>query len=169
MAFRRATIQEFWREVKEGTVPIAGWLPCWNYTGSDAYSGYKAFRCVLAHRAAATIYTGRIPGKVKQMCGNRCCVRLEHLRIGEKGNRERVSAFTGRALCTPTVKMPGTIQAVLDARPETGKYKVSDIASAAHTTHDNVRKILREAALYDLASEVRELIESKRPIQTKPE
>lgn len=168
MAFRRATLLEFWRDVEEAETAKDGFSPCWNYTGSDAYSGYKAFRCVLAHRAAAVIYTCEIPSKVKQRCGNRHCVRLEHLQISERGFVKHYSENTGRPLATPTVEQPDMIQQVLAARPPSGRYIVADIAKTVGTTQENVRKILRESALYDLISEIRSLIESKQEVRKQP-
>jgi len=169
MAFQRSKVAHFWADVKEGEPHQPGQTPCWVYCGSDAYQGYKAFRCVLAHRAAAVIYTGEIPGRVRQTCGNKHCVRFSHLQINERPETKlRKSPLTGRLLVTKDYRDPEFVQKVLDARPETGKYSAQAIAEKVGTNPENVKKALRDAALYDLLTDMRRLIESNLPIQREP-
>lgn len=163
MAFTRPTIKEFWNLVTEGIPPDTNWLPCWNYTGSDAYSGYKAFRTELAHRCAAVIYTGRIPAKVKQCCGNKHCVRLEHLRIASRV--EETLSERAKKRDVPRHEQPDFIREVLAFRPPSGRYAITDLAKQSGTNYQTVRKILRVSVLYDLQAEVKALIESKRTVQ----
>jgi len=154
MSFHRATISDFWREVEVSAVPLAGFSACWNFNGSNAYSGYRAFRSVLAHRAAATIYCGKVPARVHQRCGNRKCVNVAHLTIShEPVTKWKFNPLTGKPITPKRSNDTDLIKAVLDARPDTGRYSVTAIARQVGSNADTVRKILRESSLYDLAAE----------------
>lgn len=169
MGFQRSKIADFWREVRVGEPYRAGLTPCWVYCGSDAYQGYKAFRCVLAHRAAAVIYTGEIPGRVKQICNNKHCVRFDHLKISPRPEyKPRFSPLTGRILERKDYRDPEFVQRVLDARPSSGKYSTLALAEKVGTNHENAKKALREAALYDLLADLKYLIESNQVVQREP-
>jgi len=153
VSFNRATISEFWRNVQVGTKPTPEHSECWNYIGSDAYLGYKAFRCVLAHRAAAVIYLCEIPARVSQTCGNKHCVRLDHLRFGTRRH-----------------ELTDDIKKVLAARPPNGrKYNVMEIRkSVPHLFPMDIRGILRESALYDLMFESQLLKAEGKPVRMEP-
>lgn len=160
MSFQRATLDAFFNHVKVGEKPTTDLTPCWLFFGADAYSGYKAFRCVLAHRAAAAIYTGRFPGRVSHICKNKHCVRYEHLKINTSDGpreRKRKSRLTGRTLAGLVTNDPDTIKRVLDSRPMNKIYSVATIAQLANTTINVVRAVLREAAIYDLIEQVKEI------------
>jgi hypothetical protein len=159
MSFQRATVQSFFANCKPGSKPDNFDSECLIYDGPDAYNGYKGFRCVLAHRAAAAIYTERIPGVVRIRCGNKNCVRFEHLDIAEPvpPAEPKRSPLTNRALRKPVHTNPELIQAILNARPHNKLFTVANIAKTVHTNTDVVRKVLRESALYDLIDAVKEL------------
>jgi hypothetical protein len=155
MSFHRATIEDFWREVTIGSKSKPDWGECWTFKGSNAFSGYRAFRSVLAHRAAATIYCGRIPARVSQRCGNRHCVRLEHLQIASEPKAPiKFNPYTGQPIRPKRSEEPDLIKSVMESRPADGeRYSIDSIAKKLNVTKDTVRKILREAALYDLMME----------------
>lgn len=168
MSFRRASLDDFWREVTE-VQRVSGFSPCWEFAGSPAYLDYRAFRSLLAHRVAACIYTCEIPGRVNQRCGNPACVRVDHLNIHDaRPVNPGVSPNTGRPLTPSVCKDADTIARVLAARPESGRYRYADVAKTARTTTTVVKKILREAPLYDLIAEITRLREARAFVRMEP-
>jgi hypothetical protein len=71
-------VRRFWARVQEG-------YGCWLWLGSTSSSGYGRIflegRMQLAHRVMYGLVHGELPAghEVKQRCGNRACVRPEHL------------------------------------------------------------------------------------------
>ena len=167
MSFKRAKINDFWTEVKVGKTKKEGFSDCWEYTGSPAYLGYRAFRSVLAHRAAAVIYCGKIPSTVRQRCGNKMCVRVCHLNIKLEVDHPSDNPKR-RNILTFKEERPDLVKSILDARGESGKYKFSDIATKVGTTVDRVKKILREAALYDLLNDREQQLNAGFKIRMEP-
>jgi hypothetical protein len=155
----RSSVKEFWALVEETSVPFSeGISPCWEWKGSPAYSGYYGFRSVLAHRAAATIYCGQIPSNVRQMCGNKKCMRIDHLSISTESNFDVIK---------DEHKKPGVIEKVLAARG-TSRYTVNSIKNKTGFQIKVIRKVLREAPLYDLLREVQQCKRNGIPVQMKP-
>lgn len=152
MSFNRASIMEFWRNVEVGEPPEEGYSPCWNFKGSNAYLGYRAFRSLLAHRVAAVVYTGDVYRTVKQNCKNKCCVRLEHLSFIGKEDRDW-----------------DRVKQVLDARPQCGsKYTVQKLYGDTKINPIFIRAVLREAPLYDIRDEYQYLMQCGRVPQNQP-
>lgn len=162
----RATLREFWGFVVETPNPDTTnttnttKLPCWEWIGSTAYNGYMAFRSVLAHRAAATIYCGKIPSSVSQRCGNRKCVRLEHLAIAHKTE-------TTEDRYTPVHKQEETITSILQARGS-DRYTLEGISEKTGCKLSTIKKVLRESPLYDLLADITHIRSKGLSIQTKP-
>jgi|GEM_PF-1842294 len=81
----------FWSKVKKPVDPDG----CWEWTGCRLAAGYGQFRykgkTSLAHRVAWELMCGRIPSDVfiVQICENRRCVNVKHLKIVEKKNIEQ--------------------------------------------------------------------------------
>lgn len=69
----------FWRKVDRSA-------ECWLWLGARTNAGYGALsvggKCVGAHRVAWLLSRGELPEgqRVTHLCGNRSCVRPEHLR-----------------------------------------------------------------------------------------
>jgi hypothetical protein len=95
-----ATPQErFWAKVNIT-------LTCWEWTGARKHNGYGVFTLrtgltVRAHRLSYEWAHGLIPDRmqVDHMCGNRLCVRVDHLRlVTNKQNQEHRSGATARSI-----------------------------------------------------------------------
>jgi hypothetical protein len=62
---------------------------CWRWTGARTSRGYGALkvdgRVQLAHRTAYALTRGEAPAGllITHRCGNRRCVRPDHLRVGD--------------------------------------------------------------------------------------
>lgn len=75
---------------------------CHYWTGHTVNGRYGHIRfketMVLAHRAAYTIYVGRIPDKMVVMhsCDNPLCVNPAHLSVGTQGDNIRDTVKKGR-------------------------------------------------------------------------
>ncbi len=81
--------KRFWSKVRP-----CGWRGCWPWRGSRRRSGHGLFSPVpgirvLAHRFAWFLTRGPIPQGVyvRQCCGNRSCIRPDHLFLGNKRPR----------------------------------------------------------------------------------
>lgn len=146
----RATVREFWSFVQEEPERItATATPCWEWVGPHAYNGYMSFRSTLAHRAAATIYCERIPSAVSQRCNNKKCMRLDHFAIA-------VDAEETETRYTPIHKQKETIEKVLAARGN-GRYTIDGIKQLTGLHTVTIRKVLREAPLYDLLADIKRI------------
>lgn len=83
----------FWRKVRKGE-------SCWTWTACITETGYGRFgagKLWQAHRYSWTIEYGPIPAGhcVLHRCGNRLCVRPEHLFVGTKIENARDRASRG--------------------------------------------------------------------------
>lgn len=71
----------------DGPVMVPELGPCHTWTGYVHASGFGALRrgnrMIYVHRLAWTLVYGEIPvkGRVVQKCGNRLCVRPDHLEL----------------------------------------------------------------------------------------
>lgn len=87
-----ATIQRFWAKVEKTD-------ECWLWKASVSRDGYGQFRCTMggpprpyqSHRLAWFLHTGEMPSSKELLghhCGNRRCVRPDHLFAGyQRKNR----------------------------------------------------------------------------------
>lgn len=162
-------LDDFWAKVVIDATPRhVGISPCWTYIGADA-GGYGRFSSVYAHRVAAAIYCVAVPSKVYQRCGNRRCVRLEHLAISLLVNRKpKVSRLTGKEIPIPRHKDVYLAEKVLDSRGDVQHRKVSELAILHGTTQVVVKKILLEAAIHDVIAEIKEHREQGTEYRTYP-
>ena len=80
-------ISRFWSYVdKRGPVCGDQDSRCWEWQGGLSRSGYGRFsinaKDMKAHRFSYLLATGDEPEMVRHICGNRKCVRPNHLRAG---------------------------------------------------------------------------------------
>src|SRR5690606_27338812 len=98
-AGRTFPVRRFWSNVPER--PARG---CWPWRGTITRQGFGQFsipvggrrwRSYLAHRIAWMLERGGIPlgARISQTCGNRRCVRPDHLRMIERRATTLAAAF----------------------------------------------------------------------------
>lgn len=171
-------LTNFWSYVVDEEIGRGKYSSCWVWIGA-ADALYPRFSTVTAQQAAGTIYCEALTGKCRHKCGNKLCMRLEHLSISYKKEPERVSEFTGKPIPLPKHLQPEIIRAVLDSRKidflnqENRKINkntssLDAITAKYHVGYSTAQKILRLAPVYDLLSEIAALKEAKKEVCKKP-
>jgi hypothetical protein len=87
--------QRFWSKVQKSD-------GCWEWQGARNWKGYGEHsvncRAIKAHRYSWALHHGPIPDKalVCHRCDNPCCVRPDHLFIGNNSDNQRDAVKKGR-------------------------------------------------------------------------
>ena len=158
--YAHSWIAEFWREAFPRPCELAGFSDCWQFRGSNAFAGYRAFHGVLSHLCAAVILQGEIPSRVVRRCGNRACVRPEHMAI---------YPVTDSAELRELQREEERIAKLFDCCPGRG-HRISRKTAALETGFriGEIDKLLRKAALYRILFERKARVEAGLEIQVSP-
>lgn len=158
MSFKRATLDDFLREITRVPCAVAGWTNCYEFHGSPGYNGYRLFRRVLPSLVAVGAAFGRLPSSTVHRCGNKNCVNIRHLGVTLFPDPEQVARG-------PLAKLTlSSVRAILAARPGDGaRYSVAELHDATGLDDKSIKAALRMACVFDVMDCAAPLRMSKEP------